>query len=256
MSSKYDNLSRIKRPSPLGTTIFVGLRVLDPFLQYGILARHLAEPLFKAHDIFSMPGTTSIIIFNLPLKHLILFSMVVGSAFKSLYWILYISNEEMPPRNAIKISLFEFFLNSINSILGFTALSTFFTPSIFQNRSSISPISKLGAVLYVIALAIEMISETQRKWFKDDPRNAGKVFIKGLFGLARHINYAGYVLRRTACALVSGGWIWAMSVGGLFLMDFMNRGIPVLDEYCSSQYTVQWEVYRSSVPYKLIPWVY
>ncbi|RFU30699.1 hypothetical protein B7463_g5639, partial [Scytalidium lignicola] len=276
MSSKHDNLSRIKRPSPLGTTIFIGLRVLDPFLQYGILAKNLAAPLFQILHISPMSSTAPVIAHNIPLRHLILLTMTAGSAFKSLYWISYISNEEMPPRNAVKISLFEFLLNSVNSILALTAASTFFTSLISQNGNEVSPILELGAALYIIALSTEVFSETQRKWFKDDPRNAGKVFTKGLFGLARHINYAGYVVRRTACALVSGGWIWGISVGGLFIIDFVNRAIPVLDEYCSTrvsvlhsqrnrkrdeadvrpQHTVQWEAYKRKVPFKLIPWVY
>jgi len=100
------------------------------------------------------------------------------------------------------------------------------------------------------------VSEIQRKAFKDEKKNEGKPFTGGLFGLARHINYGGYVVWRSSYALVSGGLLWAAFVGTFFGTDFARRGIPVLDEYCSKRYGVAWAEYRKNVQYKLIPGIY
>ena len=46
---------------------------------------------------------------------------------------------------------------------------------------------------------------------------------KGLFSVARHINYTSYTLRRAAFALVEAGPIWAGVVGLYFWADFVVR---------------------------------
>lgn len=91
----------------------------------------------------------------------------------------------------------------------------------------------IGVGAYVLGMATESISEIQRKNFKADPRNAGKPYTGGLFGLARHINYGGYTVMRAGYALATGGWMWSAFVGAFFFRDFATRGVPVLDEYCS-----------------------
>ena len=48
MSDKRDNVSRIKASSPLGTSLSVGLRAVDIFIQSGFLAQGLASPFLNA----------------------------------------------------------------------------------------------------------------------------------------------------------------------------------------------------------------
>jgi protein-S-isoprenylcysteine O-methyltransferase Ste14 len=60
-----------------------------------------------------------------------------------------------------------------------------------------------------------------------------------LFGLSRHINYFGYTVWRTGFALASGSWILAALSASWFTFDFVARGIPVLDEYCSKRVSVR-----------------
>ncbi|KFY05840.1 hypothetical protein V491_08996, partial [Pseudogymnoascus sp. VKM F-3775] len=43
-----DNVSRIKRPLPLGSTLFAGIRAADALLQYGLVAYSLASPGLRA----------------------------------------------------------------------------------------------------------------------------------------------------------------------------------------------------------------
>lgn len=90
----------------------------------------------------------------------------------------------------------------------------------------------LGALLFGLGITIETAAELQRRGFKRDPRNAGKPFSGGLFGLARNINYGGHVLWKMGNALAAGGWVWGVLAGGGYFYDFATRGVPVLDEYC------------------------
>lgn len=90
----------------------------------------------------------------------------------------------------------------------------------------------LGVLLFDLGIATETAAELQRRAFKRDPRNAGKPFSRGLFGLARNINYGGHVLWKMGNALAAGGWVWGLLVGEFYLYDFVTRGVPVLDGYC------------------------
>jgi hypothetical protein len=113
---------------------------------------------------------------GLPLKPLIVLAMAAGTTIKQVYWVAYLSNEEMPTGNSIIISIFNTVFNSANSILSLTATAKFFAASFLtgsQNENEISPLFILGSVRYTIGLIIEAVSETQRKKFKDDPKNKG-----------------------------------------------------------------------------------
>jgi protein-S-isoprenylcysteine O-methyltransferase Ste14 len=93
----------------------------------------------------------------------------------------------------------------------------------------------VGMGMFVLGSLVETWAEVQRKRFKDDKRNEGKVFMGGLFGLARHVNYGGYFLWRTGFALFAGGLPWAGVIGLYFMLYFLYMGIPALDEYCSAR---------------------
>jgi len=259
MPESKEFISRVKRPSPLGTSLFIGLRSLDPFLQYGIVGSGLAAPLLNAREVSTAHTSAPLVALGLPLKPLIILVMAVGTTIKQVYWVAYLSNEEMPTENSIIISIFNTAFNSENSILSLTATANFFAPSFLtssRNENGLSPLFILGSISYTIGLIIEAVSEIQRKRFKDDPKNQGKAYTGGLFGFARHINYGAYTVMRSGYALASGGWIWGSFVGIFFGVDFARRGVPLLDEYCTKRYGVQWLQYKKKVPYKLFPGIY
>ena len=105
-----DLISRgVKRPSPLGTTIFVSLRILDVFFQYTILVRGLAGTLPKylyipTPDPNDAPPALAA---NLPLKSLVVLAMAALASLKQIYWLTYTSNEELQPPAAIAIAIFK-----------------------------------------------------------------------------------------------------------------------------------------------------
>lgn len=251
-----DNVYRVKGKSPLGTSTMVALRTLDVFLQYGIIAHGLADPLLALLGVNNVVSDAPAVALGLPLKSLLVLAMAAGSALKHDYWAVFVAKEQMPVGTAVLVSLFNTVFNSLNSIFALTAAASYFAPSFLTQSSNvheISPSFAIGVSAYSAGILVETISEVQRRNFKDDRKNAGKPFKGGLFSLARHINYGGYTTWRTGYALASGGWLWATFVASFFSYDFLARGIPVLDEYCTKRYGASWAAYKQKVRYVLIP---
>lgn len=174
--------------------------------------------------------------------------MSVAASAKQIFWILATSKEKMPVGGAAIVAAFNLLNNALNVLLFSLAA---------VNPTYSSPWNMyVGVALFSVGILVEPLAEVQRRDFKDDPRNEGKPFAGGLFGLARSVNYGAYTLWRTGFALAAGGPVWAALVGGFFFWDFSTRAIPTMEEYCAKRYGVQWEEVKRKVPYKLIPWVY
>lgn len=264
-------LRGVKSPSPAGTTAFVGLRVLDPLLQYHILAHGLGTSFLARLGLSTVPLSVAVVTrtgiklidrLGLPLEKLILLGMAVGSAASQIFWLTYLSQEKFPLRNALIVSTFNSFLNTVNSLLLLTAatsasLSTRpLTVAVTGTRTHVSLPVVLGAVLFVVGSALETASELQRKRFKDSPENKGKLCRTGAWSWARHINYGGHLIWRTGTALASGGWIAGCAMALFQGFSFSQNGVVSLDYYMSRRYKDQWGRYKEDVRWKLIPGIY
>lgn len=249
-----------KGSSPIGTAIFISLRAAEPFLQrLLLLTSPLTTILLPQLGIKSIPPppshgplTSGHLITTLGLNltpfQTILFAMTVAASAKQIFWLVATSKETMPVSNAVMICAFNLLNNALN-ILAFSLAAV--------NPTYALPWSMyVGAALFGLGILAEPIAEVQRRNFKDDPRNQGKPYSGGLFGLARSVNYGAYTIWRTGFALAAGGPVWAALVGSFFLWDFASRAVPTMEEYCSKRYGAQWEEVKRKVPYKLIPWVY
>lgn len=279
LSRAKDNIKRgIKQPSYAGTACFIGSRGLDPFLQYGILANGVGGGLIQKLGGTVLPQGPALIT-NTPLDGVlglspyrsILFGMSVGSMLKQNIHCATIMQEQMPPANGLLIGAFNAVFNSLNSLF-FVCAQT--SASANGEHFPQTPLI-VGSSLYVLGMALEFGSEIQRHVFKKDPKNKGKVYEGGLFGLSRHINYFGYTLWRTGYAIAAGGWTWGAVTASFFVYDFNFRGIPVLQHYLEErvslsskmytsdyldannpQYGEKYEHYKQAVPYKFVPFVY
>ena len=207
--------TRKKGHSPLGTSIFASLRLLDLPLQYYLLTSRGTE------------GLT-------PYETLIL-ALAIGSALKQIYWLFFVNEQLFTPGFATIIAIYNTVLNTLNTLLANwdwisqrpsdqSSLPSFLTPASLALQT--------GLLFYTTGLFIEWYSEIQRARFKSQPENKGKPHSGGLFGYARNINYGGYALWRTGYALVSGGWIWAAVMAAWLVGDFVGRAIPNIDGYC------------------------
>lgn len=264
-------LRGVKGSSPVGTTAFLGLRALDPLLQYQILAHGLGASFLARLGLSTVPLSAAVITrtgiklidqLGLPLERLILLGMAAGAAAKQVFWLTYLSQEQFPARNALVLSAYNSFFNTANSLLLLAAASSAalstkpFTVPVPGTRSRLSLPVAVGVLLYILGLTFETASEIERKKFKDNPEHKGKLCREGLWSWARHINYGGHTLWRTGYALASGGWVAGGVMALLQAWSFAQSGIVSLDYYMSRRYLDQWGRYKEDVQWKLLPGIY
>lgn len=266
--TKGDLIPRgVRGPSPFGTSTFILLRALEPFLlRYILQTSPITTSLLPAFGLSKLASSIppppshgylttndSLVTtfgINLPPFPALLFLMSCAASTKQIFWILSTSKEQMPVGGAIIIATYNAVNNALNTLL-FTVASANPTYTLFHPWNMY-----IGLVLFLTGILIEPIAEVQRKRFKDDPRNEGKLFTGGLFGWARSINYGAYAVWRTGFAVAGGGPVWGLVAASFFIWDFSTRGVPTMEEYCERKYGRQWEEVKRKVPYKLFPGVY
>ncbi|KAI1386532.1 uncharacterized protein F4822DRAFT_410400 [Hypoxylon trugodes] len=274
---KFDLIKRGERtPTPWGTVTFIGLRALDLPLQHALLRPGgLGTSLLSRVGLTpALPVAVSVLRTGLPLidslghpSNVILFLMACGSTLKQIYWQTSLSFESFPVSAASAVSVYNTFVNSVNTFLflTFTTTSLRSSPTLTiplpflstPNSTITLPLSTVvGTILYITGLTLETTAERQRKAFKNRPENQGKVCKVGVWSWARHINYFGYSLWRGGYAMVGAGWTAGLIVGLGQMWDLSSRAVSVLDEYCSNRYGAQWVQFKKDVPYKIIPGIY
>ncbi len=257
--------------SPLSTATFVGLRALDPILQYHIirpggwgasLLANLGVATISS-GVAVQTGIRAIDALGLSLPRWILLAMAAGSTAKQILWLTVLSNEEFPVPMAAMVSVYNTVMNSVNTLLFVAAATSASGASSALPRIAIPgtgitlPLPcALGALMYAVGISVETISEAQRKAFKSRPENKGKICRVGLWKVARHVNYAGYAVWRTGFALASGGWIPAALIMGWQAYQLLTSGVGNLDPYMTGKYGEQWEQYKRDVPWKMFPGIY
>jgi hypothetical protein len=207
-----------------GTVTFITLRSLDFFLQLYLLRRY-------SSPITSTDGTSSL--FNLPPYQTFIALMVLTTSLRHIFWITYLSAQRIDPSFALVVSVFNTAMNSLSILMAlWPRMSN--APSADADLWT-SPTRILGISLFILGSLVETCAEIQRKGFKKRSENKGKVYMGGLFALARHVNFGGYLLWRSGLALFAGGALWGGVIASYFLWYFLNMGIPALDEYCSKR---------------------
>ncbi|UTW54595.1 DUF1295 domain-containing protein [Kordiimonas sp. SCSIO 12610] len=94
----------------------------------------------------------------------------------------------------------------------------------------------IGAVMWVIGFALEVIADNQKKAFKKDPENAGKFIQSGLWSWSRHPNYFGEFFLWTGIFVISipllSGSQWIITISPLFVYFLLTKvsGIPLLEK--------------------------
>ena len=110
------------------------------------------------------------------------------------------------------------------------------------------------AALYLTGSFITTWSELQRKWFKQNPQNKGKLYTKGLFSITRHPNYFGDILSTT-------GWYgftqnyYAVIIPLTMVLNLKYGQIPELEAYLKKRYSEQWDEYEKNVK-SLVPFIW
>lgn len=239
-----DHQSREKKPSPLGTSIFVGLRAADTVLQYSILQRgwgsQVTQALGGSVVPFATPRDPALAYFGLGPYPAILSALALGASTKHVAYTLGISEQEMTPSAALTIAAFNTAVNTLNTMFSLWTLTSA-APQMATQSASITdvitsnPTLMLGLGLYTVGIITESAAEVDRKRFKDKPENKGKPYGGGLWSWATNINYGGYTLWRAGYAVSAAGLPWGAVVGAFFFYDFTTRAIPSLDRYCTKK---------------------
>lgn len=276
--------SRKIKTSPIGSSLFVGLRTADTILQYNILqqgwGQQLVSTLGGAAIPFATPRDPALAYFGLAPYPALICALALGSSVKQISWILGISEQEMTLTSATLIAAFNTVLNTANTLLSCWALTSQAPQMITESATlydviAASPVLAVGLSLFAVGITTEMVAEVQRRIFKINPENKGKPYGGGLWSLATHINYGGYTLWRAGAALSAAGPIWGITMGAFFFYDFTRRAIPDLDEYCIekvcllsphlksdlladplNQYGTKYKEIMKRTQYKLLPFIY
>ncbi|KAH8801357.1 hypothetical protein F5884DRAFT_806361 [Xylogone sp. PMI_703] len=255
-NSSQGSVDRVQRGnytlSRAGTVTWIGLRAVDPVIQYQLLFRGWGQVLLSQVGVPSIAlNASSSALRFLPL------AMSVGAVTKHVYWILGVNREYFGPSFAIKVAAFNLLFDTTASLL---LLSSKTSAAVLRPQLCIPGTSLslsipmiVGTVMFTIGLTVETLAEIQRKWFKEKPENKGKVYTGGLWQLVRHINYGAYTLWRGGYMLTAGSWTPAAVLVGFLLQDFYNNSIRGMDHYMSDRYGEQWTRYKANVPYRLFP---
>jgi protein-S-isoprenylcysteine O-methyltransferase Ste14 len=242
MSNQSEKISglidRTKNGSnTLPRLVFSFLRAADPYLQYLLIFHGYGHQIISKAGIATFPAGP---------KGTALVAMAAGCAVKQIINMSYIFEEKIAYGPVVIISIYNTVLNSLAA----------FSSLIYGPSNELGTLQYIGISLFTVGLSTELISELQRKRFKDNPANKGKLYTGGLFSLARHINYGGYTLWRTGLALTSGNY-WLAALEFTWIMsDFTRRCVPELAGYCSKKYGDEWKKFERDVPNILLPYVW
>ncbi|CAF1444635.1 unnamed protein product [Rotaria magnacalcarata] len=226
-----------KSSHPLPRFLFAALRAVDPYLQYMLIFNGYGS------QILSQIGIDTI---SAGPKGTVLVAMAAGCALKQLINMAYILEIKIDYAPAIGICFYNTLSNSLASLS-----CIYYGPS-----NELGTIQYVGISLFTVGILTELISELQRKRFKDQPANKGKLYTGGLFSLARHINYGGYALWRTGIALTSGSY-WLGAFQFIWHLGYFTKlSVPDLAGYCSKKYGDDWKKFERDTPSILFPYIW
>jgi protein-S-isoprenylcysteine O-methyltransferase Ste14 len=115
-------------------------------------------------------------------------------------------------------------------------------------------IGVIGIGLFLFGSYLNTWSEVQRKWFKANPSNKGKLFTSGLFSYARHINYFGDTVWGIGWAMVTYN-PWSAIIPVVLAAGFVFFFIPSLSAHLKQKYGDQYEEWAKTTK-KFVPFVY
>ena len=122
------------------------------------------------------------------------------------------------------------------------------------NTTGFGMLDYLGILLFIIGSYLNTYSEFQRRRFKKDPNNKGKLYTLGLFQFARHINYFGDMCWVIGWAIVTHN-IWSIFIPILLTLGFIFLFIPELSRYLETNYADEYLDWKKETK-KLIPFIY
>ncbi|MBC8509892.1 MAG: DUF1295 domain-containing protein [Anaerolineales bacterium] len=132
-----------------------------------------------------------------------------------------------------------------------------------EKRLAIGAFAIVGFVVWLFGFIFEIISDSQKSKFKENPENDGKFINTGLWSLSRHPNYFGEIILWIGVAIVAlpilQGWQWVTMISPIFITLLLTKisGIPMLERRADEKWGGQedYEHYkaRTSILIPLLP---
>ena len=114
----------------------------------------------------------------------------------------------------------------------------------------------VGATLWMVGLAIEVVADQQKRAFKRAAANAGGFIHTGLWAWSRHPNYFGEMLLWVGVTVVAattfGGWTWLGLVSPVFVAALIGgvSGVPLLEARAEAAFghRADYQAYKKGTP--------
>ena len=129
-----------------------------------------------------------------------------------------------------------------------------------QNTAPLGLFFWVGAAIWLIGFAFEVIADDQKRRFKKDPANKGKFIKSGLWAWSQHPNYFGEITLWTGILVMAipllSGWSWLAVISPIFVYLLLTRisGVNLLDGIGKDRWgdDPAYQAYRENTPV-LIP---
>lgn len=102
-------------------------------------------------------------------------------------------------------------------------------------RRTFGVFAVVGAAVWVVGFAIEVLADRQKSVFKQNPANEGRFITSGLWAWSRHPNYFGEIVLWLGIAIMAlpvlSGWRWVTLISPVFVVVLLTKisGIPLLE---------------------------
>ncbi|KAJ7607389.1 hypothetical protein FB45DRAFT_846898 [Roridomyces roridus] len=238
------------QPSYAGSVVFIFGRLADAPLQYLFFSKEWADAVLNALGLRG--SNTNVLVRGgslAPIPTALIATYAIGGL-RHTYHTLFTASFNFPPSAAIPVALLNCILDTINTLFAVNALVS------SPNLVNFGWKQYTGLGLFVLGIAMEIISEEGRKRFKRDRRNEGKVVDTRLWSFVRHPNYLGYTLWRAGISLTTGSLTATALLTSFQVWVFYTQSVPELAGWMARKYGARWAEHTRKVPYALIPGVW
>jgi steroid 5-alpha reductase family enzyme len=190
-------------------------------------------------------------------RSLLLVGMVVIWALRLslfLYKRVHAAGEDRRFRE-IKVSFPRFLLTwTLQGIWVSFSLAAALAAITSETRLVLGIFALIGFLVWGFGFGFEVISDSQKSKFKDDPANKGKFINNGLWSWSQHPNYFGEIVLWIGVAIVAlpilQGWQWVSMISPIFITMLLTKisGIPMLEKRADEKWSGQkdYETYKAS----------
>ncbi len=119
---------------------------------------------------------------------------------------------------------------------------------------SFSALEYFAILVYFVGTIWHFGSDYQKRRFKQDPSNKGKLLLTGFWGYSRHPNYFGDFLIFISFGLLAGNW-WGIVAPLANLAQYLSDAIPKSEKMAEKRYGKSWLDYKKNVK-SFIPFIY